>query len=67
MWRWEPLWCSTVRVTGCGGLGSTPAPAALVSRWADTRRELGIRPFRPLICTLDGGQIDTSYVRHLAA
>jgi site-specific recombinase XerD len=46
-------------------VGIDAGTAALVSRWVDTRREFGVSRDRPLICTLEGGQIDTSYVRHL--
>jgi len=38
---------------------------ALISRWADRRRQLGVNGRRSLFCTVDGGQLDQSYVRHL--
>lgn len=46
-------------------VGIDAGTVALVSRWIDARRKLGIASGQPLICTLDGGHIDTSYVRHL--
>jgi integrase/recombinase XerD len=39
--------------------------AALVERWLAARTKLGIEPFAPLFCTLNGGAIQQSYVRHL--
>lgn len=46
-------------------VGIDPGAAAVVERWLDLRRRLGIAASRPLICTLDGGSVDPSYVRHL--
>jgi integrase/recombinase XerD len=39
--------------------------AALIERWLLARRKLGLPNSAPLFCTLKGGQIDTSYLRHL--
>lgn len=46
-------------------VGIDAGAVALVNRWLDARRTLGIAPDRPLICTLAGQSIDPSYVRHL--
>jgi site-specific recombinase XerD len=46
-------------------VGVDAGTIALVNRWPDTRRSLGIPTSRPLICTLEGRRIDPSYVRHL--
>jgi integrase/recombinase XerD len=46
-------------------VGIDAGTVALVNRWLERRRKLGIPTSRPLICTLDGGTIDASYVRHL--
>ena len=46
-------------------VGIDPGAAALVSRWLDARKSLDIGTRQPLICTLSGGRIDPSYVRHL--
>jgi integrase/recombinase XerD len=48
------------RVVGLdGGTG------AMIERWLVARRKLGVGRHSPLFCTLQGGQIDTSYLRHL--
>jgi len=39
--------------------------SALLARWLDRRRKLGPGARAPIFCTLDGGRIDASYVRHL--
>ena len=39
---------------------------ALVERWLEKRKALGIKRSAPLFCTLDGRPVDASYVRHLA-
>jgi integrase/recombinase XerC len=47
-------------------LGIDAGTAALLARWIDTRARLGLnKRGRPLFCTLKGGAIDQSYVRHL--
>lgn len=47
-------------------LGLDAGTAALLARWMDKRRSLGHNGRgKPLFCTLDGGAIDQSYVRHL--
>jgi site-specific recombinase XerD len=46
-------------------VGIDAGTGALVARWIEARRKSGMGPNRPLICTLDGGQMDSSYVRHL--
>jgi site-specific recombinase XerD len=45
-------------------VGVDAGTAALVGRWLETRRKRGIAG-GPLFCTLAGGPIDQSYVRHL--
>ena len=37
---------------------------ALVERWLEKRKALGIKRSAPLFCTLDGRPVDSSYVRH---
>ncbi len=39
--------------------------SALLARWLDRRRKLGPGARAPIFCTLDGGRVDASYVRHL--
>ena len=46
-------------------VGMDPAAFALLERWLDKRRALGIGARRPLFCTLEGRAIDSSYVRRL--
>jgi integrase/recombinase XerD len=46
-------------------VGIDPGAGALIARWIDVRRGFRIGANRPLICTLEGGSIDPSYVRHL--
>ena len=46
-------------------VGMDPAAFALLERWLDKRRALGISGRRPLFCTLRGDQLDASYVRRL--
>jgi site-specific recombinase XerD len=46
-------------------VGIDSGTVALVQAWSALRRTLSLPVGAPLICTLDGGQIDTSYVRHL--
>jgi site-specific recombinase XerD len=41
------------------------APLEYVRTWIDKRNELQIGPVCPLFCTLRGGPIDSSYVRHM--
>lgn len=48
------------RVVGLDG-----GTAALIERWLGAREKLGVRRTAPLFCTLQGGTIDTSYLRHL--
>jgi len=42
-----------------------PGDVALIERWVQKRRGLKCKPSQPLICTLNGGQLDSSYVRQL--
>lgn len=37
----------------------------LIRRWGDRRRRRGIGHHRPLFCTLEGGRIDSAYIREL--
>jgi site-specific recombinase XerD len=47
-------------------LGLDDTTAALLARWLDRRSQLGLnKRGRPLFCTLEGREIDQSYVRHL--
>jgi integrase/recombinase XerD len=46
-------------------VGMDAGTAALVQRWSQTRGKLSVPRSAPLICTLAGGRIDPSYVRHL--
>lgn len=47
------------RVVGLDG-----GTAALIERWLISRRKLRVGRDAPLFCTLAGGAIDTSYLRH---
>lgn len=38
---------------------------AVIARWTDTRKAMGINGRAPLLCTLKGGKLNTSYVRAL--
>ena len=42
-----------------------PAAFALLERWMDRRRALGLSRRRPVFCTLAGEPLDSSYVRRL--
>ena len=44
-------------------VGMDPAAFALLERWLDKRRALGLSARRPVFCTLRGEAIDSSYVR----
>ena len=46
-------------------VGLDPGAMAIVARWVDKRKQLGIGPRRPLFCTLDGKSLEPSYVRTL--
>jgi integrase/recombinase XerC len=46
-------------------VGLDAGTAALLARWLELRRKRGANSRAPVFCTLDGGQIDSSYVRHL--
>lgn len=46
-------------------VGLDPAAFALVERWLDRRRELGLNGRQPIICTLRGEPLLPSYVRAL--
>jgi integrase/recombinase XerC len=46
-------------------VGIDVGTAALLARWLELRRKRGVNSRAPVFCTLDGGQIDSSYVRHL--
>jgi site-specific recombinase XerD len=45
-------------------VGLDPGAFALVERWLDRRKALGIKRTAPLFCTLGGSPLDASYVRH---
>src|ERR1700729_1127959 len=46
-------------------VGLDEQTAALLARWLDRRRDLSPGARAPIFCTLRGGRIDTSYIRHL--
>jgi len=46
-------------------VGVDEQTAALLVRWLDRRRKLSPGARAPVFCTLAGGRVDTSYVRHL--
>jgi len=46
-------------------VGVDEQTAALLARWIDRRRKLSPGARAPVFCTLAGGRIDPSYVRHL--
>lgn len=46
-------------------VGMDAGTAALLARWIDLRSRRGINGRAPVFCTLDGGEIDQSYIRHL--
>jgi site-specific recombinase XerD len=46
-------------------VGLDVGTTALIERWLAARRKLRIKNRAPLFCTLQGGSIDQSYVRHL--
>jgi len=46
-------------------VGVDEQTAALLARWLDRRRRLGPGARAPVFCTLEGGRVDPSYVRHL--
>jgi len=46
-------------------VGMDPAAFALLERWLDKRRALGLSGRRPIFCTLGGEPLDSSYVRRL--
>lgn len=46
-------------------MGIDAGTAAMLAGWMAKRKNLAVSSHSPLICTLDGGSIDSSYVRHL--
>jgi integrase/recombinase XerC len=46
-------------------VGLDAGTAALLARWLDVRKQRGINGRAPIICTLTGGEVEQSYVRHL--
>jgi len=46
-------------------VGVDEQTSALLARWLDRRRRLSPGARAPVFCTLAGGRVDTSYVRHL--
>ncbi len=64
------LEAGTVRVRHGKGdksrtVGIDEQTAALLARWLDRRRQLSPGARAPIFCTLQGGRIDSSYVRRL--
>jgi len=46
-------------------VGVDEQTAALLARWLDRRKKIGAGARASIFCTLDGGRIDSSYVRRL--
>jgi len=46
-------------------VGMDAGTAALLNRWLETRKKRGINGRSPIFCTLNGGQVNQSYIRHL--
>jgi len=46
-------------------VGVDEQTSVLLARWLDRRRKLGPGARATVFCTLDGGRVDPSYVRHL--
>jgi len=46
-------------------VGVDEQTGALLARWLDRRRKLSPGARAPVFCTLAGGRVDSSYVRHL--
>ncbi len=46
-------------------VGLDEQTAAMLARWIDRRRKLSPGARAPVFCTLAGGRVDASYVRHL--
>jgi len=46
-------------------VGLDEQTAALLARWLDRRKKLGAGARAPIFCTLQGGRLDSSYVRRL--
>ena len=46
-------------------VGVDEQTSALLARWIDRRRKFSPGARAPVFCTLDGGRVDTSYVRRL--
>ena len=64
------LQAGTVRVRHGKGdrsrtVGLDEQTTAMLARWIDRRRKLGPGARAPIFCTLQGGRIDSSYVRRM--
>ncbi len=64
------LQAGTVRVRHGKGdksrtVGVDEQTTAMLARWIDRRRKLGAGARAPIFCTLQGGRIDSSYIRRL--
>jgi integrase/recombinase XerD len=46
-------------------VGMNSQALALLERWYDSRRKLGLNGRHPIFSTVDGRTVDSSYVRHL--
>ena len=51
--------------TGKRVVGLDLSTALLIDQWLVSRKKLGTPTKRPLFCTLSGGPLDQSYIRHL--
>jgi len=54
-----------VRRPVCSLVGVDEQTSALLARWLDRRRRLSPGARAPIFCTLKGGRLDPSYIRHL--
>jgi site-specific recombinase XerD len=45
-------------------VGLDAGTAALLAQWLDVRRARGLGPVSTVFCTLAGGKVDASYIRH---
>lgn len=46
-------------------VGLDAGTGALILRWMEVRAKMRVKPSAPVFCTLAGGEISQSYIRHL--